>query len=113
MTEWRAYYDDYGETAIPELGVPGRPGTMLVAPVPFDGDRILVDGLTLEAAEKVVAALNDAARALAEIETALTELRKRVLPQVQRAKKDKAPGRTEFWCGLRNLIDAALEETKP
>ena len=78
MSWWRAYYDDYGEAAIPELGVPGRPGTMLVAPVPFDGDRILVDGLTPEAAEKVVAALNDAARALAEIERLEKALRELV-----------------------------------
>ena len=62
-TQWRAYYDDYGEAAIPELNVPYRPGTMLVAPFPFDGDRIVVDDLPPAKAKAVAIALNEAAAA--------------------------------------------------
>ena len=39
---------------------------------------------------------------------ALVGLREFIMPQVNKAKHDKAPGRTEFWCGLRNRIDTAL-----
>jgi hypothetical protein len=69
---WRAYYDDYGEPASEDdLGY--RPGTMLVAPDPFDGDRILIDGLTPQEAMRIVGALNVREAALIERERALTE----------------------------------------
>jgi hypothetical protein len=72
---WKAYYDDYGEPACD--GYPGRSGTMLVAPRPFDGDRIYLDGLTCIAAEMIAGLLNERdflATQLAEEQTKVAAL---------------------------------------
>ena len=95
---WRAYYDDYGEPASEDdLGY--RPGTMLVAPDPFDGDRILIDGLTPQEAMRIVRALNVHEAALIDrlqrVETALPILRELALPSSMATDPDGEC----FFCG--------------
>lgn len=59
--------------------------------------------------ERLALIVLDAEREIKRLRAALTGLREFIMPQVLKAKRDKAPGRTEFWCGLRNRIDEALE----